>query len=262
MFLPKPNNTLMVLLLLIFLCMSTSHLSSQNDSNVIQRVRISFTSSGFARPLLLGFTQDNAATDGVDYGYDALYMDEFPNDMFWMIDDERYVIQGVGQFNYTRLLPLGVFITNPGPIAISLTGLENFDTEIDVYIYDALLGTTSQINTTNYQMILDADTYLDRFYLAFATDATLSVEEALASYVFINYLNASDEILIKMSEITNVEKVHLINLLGQSVQTWHKNNMDTYNNEIRIPVENVSKGHYIIKVETNTTNVNKKIIIK
>lgn len=262
MSLPKPNNTLVVMLLLILFCISTSHLSSQNNSNNIQRIRISFASNGLVRPLLLAFTPNNAATDGFDYGYDALNADHFPNDMFWMIDNESYVIQGVGQFNNTRLLPLGVFITNPGPIAISLTGLENFDTDIDVYIYDALLNTTTQINTTNFQMTLDATTYIDRFYMAFASDATLSVENPILHSVFVNYLNASNEIFIKMPEITDVEKVHLINLLGQSIQTWQKGDLKNYNNEIRIPLENVSKGNYVINVETNTTNINKRVIIK
>lgn len=262
MFLPKPNNTLVVLLIMIFLLVSTSHLSSQNVGNEIQRVRISFASNGFSRPLLLGFTPDNAATDGVDYGYDALFMDAYPNDMFWMIEGQKYVIQGVGQYNDTRILPLGVFIANAGPVAISLTALENFDTDIDVFIYDALLNTATQINTNSYQVTLDANTYLDRFYMAFASDATLSVDDTIAQPVFVNYLNASNEIFIKMPEITGVEKVYLLNLLGQSIKTWNKRELNTYNNEIRIPVENVSQGNYILNVETNTTNINKKIFIK
>jgi len=33
------------------------------------------------------------------------------------------------------------------------------------------------------------------------------------------------------------------------------------NNEIRIPVSNISEGNYILKVETNGSTVNKKVII-
>lgn len=263
MFLPKPKDTPVVLLVLLFLFLSTSHLSSQNNGSEIQRVRIRFTSNGFVRPLLLGFTPNNTATDGVDYGYDALFMDAYPNDMFWMIEGERYVIQGVGEFNNTRQLPLGVFIANAGPVSISLTALENFDTDIDVYIYDSLLNTVTQINTTDYQVTLDANTYTNRFYLAFASDATLSLEDQSTQSLFVNYLNASDEIYIKMPEITSVEKVHLINILGQSIHTWQKTDFDKYNlDELRIPMRNVSKGNYVVHVETNTTSINKQIVIR
>ena len=85
------------------------------QSSTIQRVRIDFTTpTGYVRHLLLAFTSNNAASDGFDYGYDGMVADDFPDDLNWMIEDDRYVSQGVGAFDQTKKYPLGLFLTNSG----------------------------------------------------------------------------------------------------------------------------------------------------
>ncbi len=39
----------------------------------------------------------------MDYGYDALNIDDFPNDMFFLVEDNQLVIQGVGAFDVQYL---------------------------------------------------------------------------------------------------------------------------------------------------------------
>ena len=79
--------------------------------------------------------------------------------------------------------------------------------------------------------------------------------------VVVNYLNDTDEIYIKTPNDIDVKQVYLINMLGQSVKSWNATNAPM-SHEIKLPVKNVSSGNYIIKVETNTNSVNKKILIK
>jgi hypothetical protein len=56
--------------------------------------------------------------------------------------------------------------------------------------------------------------------------------------------------------------VQLINLLGQSVQVWDEIN-PINQREIKIPVEHISEGSYIIKVHTiSGKTANKKVIIR
>ncbi len=149
-----------------------THLSTQSslaeNSSSIQRVRIDFTMpNGFVRHLLLGFTPDNTATDGVDYGYDGLNPDDFPDDLNWIIEDERYVIQGVGAFENTKIYPLGLFLSNSGDIEIKLTGLENFTEDINVFVFDAKLNTYTQLNDANYSGYSDSGDYTDRYFITF-----------------------------------------------------------------------------------------------
>ncbi|RIA09324.1 HYR domain-containing protein [Flavobacteriaceae bacterium MAR_2010_72] len=235
-----------------------------NSEDDIKRVRLTFkTPEGATRPLLLGFVPNGLATDGVDYGYDALNFETFPNDLNWMINGDRYVIQGVGDFVKTKQYPLGMFLTSNGNIEIELTELENFENPIDVYIYDALLGTYTRFNDVNYQISLDANDYLNRFYIAFQDNSgTLSVEDEEAQNIIVNYLNSTDEIYVKTINSVDVRQIYLINMLGQTVKSWNMTNLPMANNEIRIPVSKISEGNYILKVETSRATVNKKVIIK
>ncbi|WP_178985012.1 BspA family leucine-rich repeat surface protein [Winogradskyella helgolandensis] len=232
------------------------------EESVIRRLRFNFTTpEGAVRHLLLGFTSDNAATDGVDYGYDALNADYFPSDLSFLIEANNYVIQGVGEFDETKVYPLDMVIGEQGNIEIGLTELENFDEAIDVYIFDAVEGTYTRFNDVNFQMNLEAGTYNDRFFLAFQEDATLSTIKEEFKDIMVRYLHDSDEIYVKTPPSVQVKQLYLINVAGQTVASWNATNLPM-SNEIKIPVKHISEGNYIIKAETETATFNKKIIVK
>ena len=235
------------------------------DNQTIKRVRIDFKSSeGTLRPLLLGFIPNKLATENIDYGYDALNTDDYPDDMSWIIENDNFTVQGVGNYDETIQYPLGIFLTNAGSIEISLRELENFSTDIDVYIYDSLLSTYSRINDINYEFNLDAGDYLDRFYLTFVKEEdSLDIEEHILdnNQFIVNYLNDTHELYIKTPKDIDVKQVYLLNILGQNVKSWNSTNVPM-SHEIRIPVKNISDGNYIIKVETSAKSINKKVIIK
>ncbi|PWI31542.1 hypothetical protein DI383_02425 [Flavobacteriaceae bacterium LYZ1037] len=231
--------------------------------DLTKRVRLNFTSpEGAIRPLLLAFTPNNEATEGVDYGYDAKNSDYFPSDMSFVIDNENYVIQGVGEFQIDNMYPISIELGTSGTIEIELTDLENFDEEVDVFVYDALLGTYSRINTVNYQIALDAGSHADRYFIAFKNDATLNTVDEEFSNVIVNYLNATNEIYINVPNALEIKQVYLINMLGQTVKSWNKTNAPL-SHECKIPVRKISEGTYIIKVRTSDNKlINKKIVVK
>ncbi len=240
-------------------------LRTNNDEetvDLIKRIRLNFTSpEGAIRPLLLAFTPNNEATDGFDYGYDAKNSDVFPSDMSFVIDNENYVIQGVGEFNVDNMYPVNISLGTSGTIEITLTDLENFDEDIDVYVYDALLGDYARINTVNYQIALDAGNHANRYFIAFKEDATLNTVDEEFSNVVVNYLNATNEVYINVPTSVDIKQVYLVNMLGQTVKSWNATNAPLAH-ECRLPVKNVSEGNYIIKVRTSDNKlINKKVII-
>ena len=56
-----------------------------------------------------------------------------------------------------------------------------------------------------------------------------------------------------------VEKVTLFNLLGQSISNWDVANEDQQN--IQLPIQNLSSGTYIAKLKTDKGERSKKIIL-
>ncbi len=242
--------------------LSTQNSLAENTSS-IQRVRIDFTMpNGFVRHLLLGFTPDNSATDGVDYGYDGLNPDDFPDDLNWMIEDDRYVIQGVGAFDDIKIYPLGLFLSNSGDIEIKLTALENFSEEINVYVYDAQLNTYTQINDTDYSGYSDSGEYTDRFFITFSendanSDTALSVEENEINNLSIFYNKASQELIVKAeNDINLIKDVTVYDILGRKLQGFKHRNQNYYSFPIRI-----LNSQYIVQIKSENTVITKKIIV-
>ena len=209
----------------------------------------------YTRHLLLAFTSDDIASDGVDYGYDGLVFDEFPDDMNWIIEDGRYVIQGVGSFNNTKYYPLGMFLTNSGEIEIALDSLENFDIPIDVYVYDSVLNTFTPINDSNYVKTLSNGDYLDRFFITFANDSdlinniaarystsALSVDDSEINKTSISYIQSTKELLIKTNSVINLKEVSLYDVLGKELQNVQNINSET----IKISLANLKTSSSLI----------------
>jgi len=227
----------------ILFCFSFKGLSQSSE---IQRVKVDFVGPmGYTRHLLLGFTSDDAASDGVDYGYDALLFDEFPDELNWIIENKRYIIQGVGAFNNTKYYPLGMFLTNSGEIKIALKTLENFDTAIDVYVYDSQLNTFTLINNSNYVKSLTKGEYLNRFYIAFTDDSallrgmasnnSLSLSENDLSKTTLKYLMSTKELQIKTNTVMKLKNVSIYNILGKKLIGLQNIN----SNEFKIPLTNL-----------------------
>ncbi len=234
--------------------------------NEIQRVRISFTMpTGHTRHLLLAFTPDNNATDGVDYGYDASNVDNFPNDLNWIIDEGRYVIQAVGAFNDNKFFELGMFLVDAGDIAINLTALENFDEAIDVYVYDALLNNYTSINESSYTNVMDAGEYRNRFYLSFTNampanipPGALSIDELFTANTTIGYQKTSNSIQIDTNQNNTIQHVDVYNLLGQHLITKVINNQKS----TQISLHGIKASSLlIVRVKSNQKTFTRKLLI-
>ncbi|WP_412985794.1 hypothetical protein [Pontimicrobium sp. IMCC45349] len=225
----------------------------------MQTVRINCeTPNGYVRQLLLGFTDDNTATDGVDYGYDGPCVDNFPDDLNWIIEDNRYVIQGVGAFDNTKQYPLGIFLQNSGSINISLLSIENFNNPINLFIYDAILDSYTQINNQDYSTTLNNGNYLDRFYLTFYNpNENLGLNNVQELDLIIKYIKSSREIIINSNNNYLINNIKLFDLLGKELLS---ENLNT-SNKIRIPSNTINSKSVIIHINTDYGQTRKVLII-
>lgn len=241
-----------------YICIVLLFSFSINCEAQVQRVRLTFESpTGYIRPLLLGFDPTNTATDGVDIGWDTLNFDNLPGDLNWIIEGDRYVVQGVGAFDNTKQYPLGLFLTYSGTFNIILDALENFDPEIDVFIYDATLDTYTQINDANYTSYMLSGDYLDKYYIAFTIpESYLSLNENSVSNAKITYLSDSNNIYINTNSAAIIEKISIFNTLGQNVITFPNVKATEY----KIPVNHFNLNIIIVYVETDLGTFTKKII--
>jgi hypothetical protein len=224
-----------------------------------KRIRITFDSpEGYHRQLLVGL--DTLATNGYDNGYDAPLIEKNLEDMYWMIDSKKYIIQGVNNFGDDQVLPLGLKIAQSGLARIKLTSLENIEKGMKLYIFDNRTGKTHKIDNHPFEIFLEKGIYNDRFSLVFQSNTTKKEEAKPIDKGIITYMNNMDsEIVIQNSFDRTIKKVELFNILGQRMQEWE---IESAIRDLRLPVR-MSIGAYIINVTTNYGElVSKKVIIE
>lgn len=223
------------------------------------KIRLGFNShNNYHRQTLLGFMNEKATSE-MDYGYDGLSMDDFPNDMYFLADENELIIQGVGFFDVNTSFPIGVKTNSEGKISLMLDTLENFAPEQAIYIYDKVTDTYHNIRGKKFEINMPVGVNNDRFSLRF-TDKTLKVENNAIRAIDVAYIQSKNVFAINNPTVDIIiEKVTLFNVLGQSISTWKIENQDQQN--IQIPIKNLSSGIYVAKVKTSNGDFSKKIII-
>lgn len=270
---------------------SENALNAEDDivqhEDLREKFRIGFDSpSAYHRQLLM--TIDENTTFGYDRAYDAVIDNHPQEDMMWMLDDEKAIILGVPAIENDRKFPLRIGLPMDGEISIGVDALENINTEnTTVYVFDALQDTYTDITTDEkFTLTLEAGTYLERFYIVFertaeaeeetedTTEETDEQEENNQDVEVVEveildeteesdnlsvYFNSqSHNIVINKRVDYDVKSVQLFTMLGQLIKEWTP---DTETSRIELPVQDVSTGAYILKMQKPQTTYTQKLII-
>ncbi|MGV6831590.1 MAG: LamG-like jellyroll fold domain-containing protein [bacterium] len=223
-----------------------------------QKIRLGFYSvNQLHRQLLV--TVDENATTGKDWGYDAANYDDQMDDMYWMIDGEKYNIQGTNEMESSTVYPLGLHTDIDGENRIAIDQLENISEDVEIYLHDKGLNIYHDLRAGAYEIILPAGEYLDRFEITFETDEALNVEEFDLADFDINYTNDIESIVLTNNQNVEVSQIELINILGQNV--FSTTEISTQSRSV-FEVKNLSTGTYIIKVKTPEATFAKKVLVR
>ena len=245
----------------------------KNDNDKLEdykykKIRLGFESHNTAhRQVLIGFMNENA-TNEMDYGYDGLNFDEYPNDMYFICQENQLVIQGVGSFHKNATYPLGVKAESTGKVKFMIDGLENFKSSQPIYIYDNETNMYHDLQSEVFEIELPAGEYNNRFSLRFKNkikdkeDKDEQEEEITNNHneITVAYLNHSKIIQINnFTKNKTVSRVTLYDTNGQSISKWEIKNQDQKN--IQLQVKKINSGIYIVAVKTSESEIRKKIII-
>jgi hypothetical protein len=220
------------------------------------------------RQLLL--TIDERATQDVDWGFDAEIYEIFADDMYWMLNNKKYVIQGTNNVGLNSEVPLGIQLSKAGVVTVKIDALENVDDNTSIYLKDKLTGESFKMKDNKpVQLNLVAGKYADRFVLTFKTQK-LAVEDVnteilipapaqpMIEGIHVNMNKARGELQIKNNSTEEIVSVALRNSLGQTVKTWNSNfNIRT----ISLPISTAT-GIYLVQINTKTGKTVKKISVE
>ena len=241
---------------------STANVLNNQEVDRRPKIRLKYiTPSGLHRQLLVGV--HNNTTTLFDLGYDAPMIDVNANDMYWQINNAKFVIQAIPDFNFDRVIPFGLKITTVGESNIKIHQLENIPESTQIYLHDNETGMYHNFVDGGFSIILPVGEYNNRFSICFSNE-TLTTSKTITKDekgMTVKFIHSNNTLNIKNNlEDTTIKKVYLFNLLGQAVANWDIENQEQQ--DIQIPIQNVTKGTYIVKIKTNKNIRSKKISIQ
>ncbi|MGA9591137.1 MAG: LamG-like jellyroll fold domain-containing protein, partial [Salegentibacter sp.] len=223
------------------------------------KIRLNFHSpTGYDRELLV--TADANASNGYDLGYDAPLLDNTDEDMFWLIGDGEFVIQGVPNFNIDQVLPIGMMTSEKGMIEVKIAKLENIPAEINIYLRDNSDSSYYNLRKASYQAELEAG-YHKRYDLVFNDGSIVKQQPGIiSSRLDASYADKKHQIKLDNPELLPIEKISVYNIAGQLVETF--SDVDTKKSLLLDLKKPLSSAIYIIKVFSEDESVSKKIIVR
>ncbi|WP_372745511.1 T9SS type A sorting domain-containing protein, partial [Lutibacter sp.] len=242
---------------------ASTALKTTNDERL--KIRIGFNSSNIDHRQIL-LTVDERATKNVDWGFDAEVYDLLDDDMFWMINDKKFGIQGINEITNDMEIPVGIKTKLGGLLNVKIDSLENIAGKFEIYFKDTVDNSLVQLTNQSLDINLTAGEYLNRFSLVFKSTEVINEEavsietEALilpTNYeIFMN--NEISELQIRKKESLKISTATIVNYLGQVVKNIQGEFEDT---NISIPV-NLASGLYFVQLNSNQGIINNKIIVK
>jgi hypothetical protein len=198
------------------------------------------------------------ATDGVDRGIDAMSPDrDLTNDVYFFLDNEKYVIEGVN-FNVEKRIPLGVNVSGNSTFKFSIVQVVNFDESQEVYLFDALDGSYHNLRQGDYEVSLPTGIYNNRFEITFKNEA-LSIANPINQNIFVVQNNSSQQLVISNPTMMEIKSVTLYDITGKLL--FNKTKLDVKDN-YEFSTASLSDAVYLVKVQSiDGQSFSKKIII-
>jgi hypothetical protein len=239
--------------------------SSEDDR---AKIRLKFESpAGYHRQILV--TRDVNTTNGFDIGYDAPLIENNKEDMYWWFAENRFVIQGVPDFEKDQVLPLAIKTSSEGSFTIKIDSTENWPANKELYLKDKQNDSIHDLLAGSFKGSTTEGEISDRFEIVFfkemaqEPDPVIIPEEpelpVVDGLVGISYSTFSRNVKISNEDLLKVEKVLIYDMGGKLIQEFDGLPSEK---EIYLGLRPVRSGIYIVKVFCENAICNKKIIVK
>ena len=239
--------------------------NSQNSDTIspigvetISQIRLNtIVNNQYTKQMALAFIPES--TDGVDRGIDAIspVADNLPNDVYFFLDNNKYVIQGVN-FDINKRIPIGIKSTDNASFEFDASTIVNFDPSQDIYLYDRQEGTYHDIKNDTYIVILPTGIYNNRFEITFKNDA-LSASNPIKENVVVFQNNTNQLLTVSNPNLLDLKSVTLFDISGKKI--FSHLNLGT-NSSYAFSTAALSDGVYLAKIQcSGGKNKVQKIIV-
>ncbi|WP_191858925.1 choice-of-anchor D domain-containing protein [Hanstruepera ponticola] len=243
----------------VFMRNSNNNRTDNSSIDSRMKLRIGFNSVNTIHRQLL-ITVDERASQDFDWGFDGLINEEQIDDMYWMIANDKYLVQGIDNINEDTVLPIGIHTNEEGMNNITIDVLENVPSDMEIYAHDKDLDIYHNLRDSNYMVYLPAGEYLERFEIVFRNNSLSIDDNNFAENLIINYSNATGNIIIQNPKLIDLQSAEILNMLGQTINRFEA--IET-TELVRLKTNQISTGTYIINLKTKDgTAITKKVLVK
>ena len=229
--------------------------SSEKNSEKKDRMWINLKSSDNSfKQVLIGFSE--SASDSMDTGYDAIYLDGGRQlGLYSLLGERKLVIQGLGTFEDAKRIDMGFAVKSEGlTLTMEIDRAEGILSEAEIILIDHELEVMHDLKQKEYQFNYDSiGEYLDRFSIVFNSTilSTKGVNEQIKVLVYMK----DGELFVDSPEIIN--KIEIFDILGRQVLSHNP-----ASEVVQLNIDKIDTGSFfIIKVTgENSLDISRKMI--
>lgn len=169
----------------------------ESEGNEKHAIYLNLTNhSEFSSNAMIGYL--DGATTGIDPFVDGRYINDSPNALTTLINDEEFTLQGRGlPFDSTDEVPLGFKTQFAGNYSLSLSSVSGiFAADQGIYVEDTVLGITQSLKESTYNFTSEPGQFNTRFKIKFR-DNFLGISEDSISGMTVYYSNGFLNIISK-----------------------------------------------------------------
>jgi hypothetical protein len=211
----------------------------------------------FTKQLALVFLP--TATDGIDRGIDALSPSDeaLPYDVYFDLDNHKYVIQGTA-FELYKRIPLGIKTATATSFSFDASIVSQFDATQPIYLYDAADDSYHNIKNNPYTVNLETGTHHNRFELTFVNN--LGTNATQTSQIVITHQVSEHMLEVVNPNAVALSSIALYDLAGK--QLLYQNQMGNAQ-RYQFSTASLAHGLYIAKLITRENEqVVQKILVE
>jgi len=200
---------------------------------------------------------DNEATDGLDRAKDAKNPNESAVDFNFIVDQKDCVLNVI-QFDENKRLPVSLKADQNASFKIKVLDIINFNQAQNVYLFDGETGLYHDIKNGEYNIVLPAGVYNNRFEITFR-DALLNSNDNIKTNLVIFQNNNIQTLTVSNPNLISIKSIKLFDINGKEIFGKQKLEAQaTY----EFSTAGLSQGVYLAEVLTSDNNkMVQKIIV-
>ena len=230
-----------------------------NNPTIVPEIRIhTQVNNTYYKESVIAFRSSTPDNNTHNQFYDGINIHALSSDAYLLSENQELSIKSIN-YNETTRLPFGLKADHDNILfSIKINELKDVPSNVDIYIYDNLNNTYTDIKNGAFEITLNEGVYNNRFEVTF-NNAALNIDDTTFNDFNIFQNNTISELKIVNPNTLNIKAFNLFDVSGKQVLN---KNISEVKNTYTYSTKSLSDGVYIARISLSNNQVfTKKVII-